>query len=279
MTSAKIVCADATTALRDLNASSVSLTVTSPPYFGHRDYGEEEQIGRESTIDGYLSRLHDIFAELYRVTRHDGSCFVVIGDTYRDRRLLLVPHRLAILADEVGWIVRNDIIWQKTDPAPESPRNRWRSCHEHILFLTRSKSGYQFDADTIRQPYSPETLRRWGAGQRYGGRKSANRTNNRDSTMRHGKDFRLNPLGCIPVDVWSVPSSRNKASHYATFSEKLIRPIIEACSLPGDLVLDPFAGSGTTCVVAASLGRRTMGIELNPDYADIADAAVSEAIS
>ena len=113
--------------------------------------------------------------ELRRVTDDKGSCFVVIGDTYRNGKLLLVPHRVLLLADEMGWHVRNDVIWHKTSPPPESPRTRWRSGHEHVLFLAKRPSGYRFDADDIRVPYAQATLRRWGAGQAYGGRKSASR--------------------------------------------------------------------------------------------------------
>ena len=208
--------------------------------------------------------------ELFRVTDERGCWFFVVGDTYQARKLLLVPHRIALLADAVGWTVRNDIIWHKKDPAPESPRNRWRTGHEHVLFLTRKPAGYRFDADALRVPYSPVTLRRWGAGQRYGGAKSHGRRAAGDSRMRDGQTFRLNPRGCLPTDVWSLPAANNSARHYATFPDALVRPLIAACSGPGDLVLDPFVGSGTVCAAAAALGRRWLGIELNAEYAALA---------
>jgi DNA modification methylase len=274
-----IVCGDVLATLRKLPAGHVALTVTSPPYYRHRDYGAEGQIGREATVQGYLNALRGVLAELLRVTDERGCCFFVVGDTYQARKLLLVPHRLAIVADEVGWTVRNDIIWCKKDPPPESPRNRWRGGHEHILFLTKRPSGYRFDADALRVPYSPVTLRRWGAGQRYGGTKSRSRRSAGDSRMRDGQAFQLNPRGCLPTDVWSLPAGNSSARHYATFPEALVRPIVEACSEPGDLVLDPFVGSGTVCAVAASLGRRWLGIDLNPDYAAMARAAVNEAVA
>lgn len=180
-------------------------------------------------------------------------------------------------SDAIGWTVRNDIIWSKQDPAPESPRNRWRSGHEHVIFLTKRASGYRFNADAVRVPYSAATLRRWGAGQSYGGPKSQGRGNAKDSRMRDGQVFRLNPHGCLPTDVWSLPASNTSSKHYATFPELLVRPIIEACSDSGDLVLDPFAGSGTTCKLAINLGRRCLGIELNPEYAALARRAVGSA--
>ena len=275
----RIVCGDVVTELRQMPDGQVSLTVTSPPYYRHRDYGVDGQLGQEATLDAYLERISEVLRELLRVTDDRGCCFFVVGDTYQARRLLLVPHRIALLAHSIGWTIRNDIIWHKMDPPPESPRNRWRSGHEHILFLTKKPAGYRFNADALRVPYSPATLRRWGAGQLYGGPKSRTRRKPGDSRMRDGQSFQLNPFGCLPTDVWSLPASNNSAKHYATFPVGLIRPIIEACSEPGELVLDPFVGSGTVCAAAAMLGRNWLGIELNPEYAALAQAAVRDALA
>jgi site-specific DNA-methyltransferase (adenine-specific) len=274
MDQARIICGDAKRVLGGLPPDSVDLTVTSPPYFRHRDYGVHGQFGMEATVGDYVKSLYGVLQELFRVTTKTGACFFVVGDTYQRQKLLLVPHRLALAADEIGWHVRNDLIWNKLDPAPESPRNRWRSAHEHILFLTRRPGNYKFNADAIRVPYAPATIRRWGNGQVYGGAKSEERQNENDSRMRHGKTFRLNPKGCLPTDVWSLPAGDSSARHYATFPDWLIRPMIAACSDPGDLVLDPFVGSGTTCRIAVELGRRCIGIELNPEHARMAARAV-----
>lgn len=270
----RIIRGDVKTAIKTIDDQCVTLTVTSPPYFQHRDYGVKGQIGREKTLDAYLKQIKFVLAEILRVTTETGSCFFVVGDTYRDRKLLLVPHRIAIIADELGWTVRNDLIWSKLDPPPESPRTRWRAAHEHILFLTRQPGGYTFNGDAIRVPYAEATLKRWGNGQVYGGPKSVGRLNAKDSRMRHGQTFKLNPKGCIPTDIWSLPAGDSSVRHYATFPEKLIRPIIAACSDPGDLVFDPFAGSGTTCRIAASMDRKCVGIEINPEYAKIAEEAL-----
>lgn len=267
----RVVCGDAVEVLRTLPDRSAALTVTSPPYYQHRDYGMPGQLGREASLGEYLDRIAAVLRELLRITDETGSCFVVVGDTYRNRKLLLVPHRIALVADEVGWTIRNDIVWSKKDPAPDSPRNRWRSAHEHILFLTKRPSGYRFNADAARIPYSPATQRRWGAGQSYGGPKSAGRKNARDSRMRDGRVFQLNANGCLPTDVWSTACARASVHHYATFPEPLIRPIIQVCSNTGDLVVDPFAGSGTACRAALEMGRRCVGIELNPEYAALAN--------
>lgn len=265
-----ILCGDAEAVLATLPAESVNLTVTSPPYYRHRDYRVSGQIGREKTLDAYLARIRGVLTQLLRATAKTGACFFVVGDTYDKQRLLLVPHRIALAAGEIGWTVRNDLIWSKLDPPPESPRNRWRSGHEHVLFLTKRATGYKFDADAIRVPYAEATLRRWGNGQAYGGTKSAARRSPKDSRMRHGKTFALHPKGCLPTDVWSLPAGDSSSQHYATFPERLVEPMIRACSREGDLVLDPFAGSGTTCRIAARLGRRWIGVELNPEYAEMA---------
>ena len=274
----RIICGDAKQVLSTLPADSVDLTVTSPPYFRHRDYGVNGQLGKEATVDDYVAKIHGVLAELLRVTAETGACFFVVGDTYQNQKLLLVPHRIALAAHEIGWTVRNDLIWNKLDPPPESPRNRWRSAHEHVLFLTKRRGKYTFHADAIRVPYADATKKRWGNGQVYGGPKSEERPNRNASRMRHGKTFKLNPKGCLPTDVWSLPAGDSSARHYATFPDRLLTPIILACSKPGDLVLDPFAGSGTTCRIAKENGRRFIGIELNPEYVKMATNAVGPAV-
>jgi site-specific DNA-methyltransferase (adenine-specific) len=274
MEKGRIICGDAKETLIALPDSIVDLTVTSPPYFRHRDYGVNGQLGREATVEEYVTNIRGVLAELLRVTAETGACFFVVGDTYQKQKLLLVPHRIALAADETGWTVRNDLIWSKLDPPPESPRNRWRSGHEHILFLTKRPAKYMFDSDAIRVPYADATRKRWGNGQVYGGPKSETRPNEKASRMRHGRTFKLNPKGCLPTDVWSLPAGDSSERHYATFPDRLVTPIILACSKPGDLVLDPFAGSGTTCRIARALGRRCIGIELNPEYAKMASRAI-----
>ncbi len=120
----RILCGDAKQAIA-LPDEIVNLTVTSPPYFRHRDYGVRGQLGREASIGEYVASIRSVLAELLRVTADTATCFFVIGDTYQDKKLLLVPHRIALAADDLGWAVCNDLIWNKLDPPPESPRNRW----------------------------------------------------------------------------------------------------------------------------------------------------------
>ncbi len=266
----RIICGDATQVLSTLAGGIADLTVTSPPYFRHRDYGVDGQLGREATVHDYIENIRAILRELLRVTAKTGACFFVVGDTYEKQKLLLVPHRIAIIADELGWTVRNDLIWNKLDPVPGRSRNRWRSAYEHVLFLTRQPDKYKFHTDAIRVPYSEATLKRWGKGQAYGGPKSEGRKNQNYSPMRHGETFKLNPKGCLPTDVWSLPAGDSPVRHYATFPDRLVKPIMLACSSPAELVLDPFAGSGTTCRIAKEMDRRFIGIELNPEYAEMA---------
>lgn len=268
-------CGDAIATLRSLPAECVDAVITSPPYYRRRDYGVAGQYGQESTVADYIATMGIVLTELFRVTKATGTCFLVVGDSSQHGKTLLVPHRLALLADQNGWVVRNDIIWCKKDPAPGKTYKRWRSGHEHILFLAKHAKTYCFNEEDIRVPYSQDTLRRWGAGQAYGGPKSEHRRNSSDTPVRHGRTFRLNPRGCIPTDVWTVSSSNNKARHYAAFPREIVEPIVKACTCPGDVVLDPFMGTGTVGVVAKTLGRRFLGIDLNPSYVSIAREALA----
>ena len=195
---------------------------------------------------------------------------MVVGDTYINKSLQLVPQRLAIAACECGWTLRNDLIWAKTDAAPDGAADRWRFSHEHILFLTRQPRGYTFHADRIRVAYSPVTLRRWAGGQTYGGAKAKADSGPRGQRFKKGKTFKLHERGTIPRDVIECATARSKLDHFATFPLDLIEEFLLATSDEGDLVFDPFTGTATTGVAAVRNGRRFLGIELNPAYAKIA---------
>lgn len=255
--------------LAELEAGCVQTTVTSPPYYRQKDYHAKAQFGWESSVGDYVAQLRRIFSELWRVTAKDGSCFFIVGDTYVDKSLQLVPQRLAIAACEVGWTLRNDLIWAKSDAAPDGAADRWRFSHEHILFLTKQARGYKFYADEIRVPYSPQTIRRWAAGQKYGGDKAKDEAGPQGQRFKRGKVFQLNPRGTIPCDVVECATARSRLDHFATFPLGLIENFVLATTDPGDLVLDPFAGTATTGVAAVRNGRRFHGIELNPSYAKI----------
>lgn len=159
---------------------------------------------------------------------------------------------------------------KKPDAAPDGAGDRWRFSHEHVLFLTKAARGYKFRADAIRVPYSPQTVRRWSAGQRYGGGKAGDEAGPRGQRFKRGKTFRLNDKGTLPTDVIGCATARSRLDHFATFPLELVEKFVLATTDPGDLVFDPFAGTATTGVAALRNGRRFAGIELNPAYAGIA---------
>lgn len=281
-----VICGCCLENMAALAAESVDLTVTSPPYFQQKDYGDDRQIGWESSRDEYLEKMTRFMQLLRGLTAPSGSAFIVIGDSYDGGTMQLIPQRLACIAADLGWNIRNDLIWSKTDAAPGRAPNRWRFTHEHILFLTKSPNAYVFDESAIRQPYSARTLRRWGSGQRYGGPKANSRPTEwgkkqqaKGNRLPAGKSFVLNPDGTLPSDVIQLPSGRSKFKHYATFPLALVETFVVAASGPDALVFDPFTGSGTTGEAAIRRGRRFLGIELSAEYAEIAMGRLSETVS
>jgi DNA modification methylase len=271
--------------LKDFPDQKYDTCVTSPPYFNQRDYGIDGQIGLEKSPADYLDRLTAVFSEVYRVLRNDGTCWLNIGDSYayaayppmgiKARDLLGIPWRLAFRLQQAGWYLRQDIIWDKPDTMPEPAKNRCVRSHEY-LFLLSKQPRYYFDWQAIREI---------GVS----GRKST--APQRDTIETHGKLPQSNGNKGINAakikmlrefeekgyvtrnrrSVWHVSvqsTMRNK--HFATFPPALIQPCIMAGSRYGGEVLDPFCGSGTTGVVAKSLGRRADLIELNPEYAQLA---------
>lgn len=262
-----ILTGSAESVLLGLPAGSVQTTITSPPYYRQKDYGRKAQIGWEGNVTEYVRRVGRILKEVLRITSPSGSCFVIVGDSFVGKSLQLVPHRLALAAAGAGWTVRNDLIWAKSDAAPDGAADRWRYAHEHVLFLTKNPRGYKFNADAIRVPHSPVTIRRWGNGQEYGGPKAKAEAGPNGQRFKLGKKFRLNGKGTLPRDVLEFATARSRLDHFATFPESLVERLLLATTDEGDWVLDPFAGTATTGAVAVEHGRRFVGIELNPRYA------------
>lgn len=255
---------DATVALAGLEAGSAQCCVTSPPYWGLRDYGPRGQIGAEPTVDAYLARLVEVFSEVRRVLRDDGTLWVNIGDSYtsgnrkwrapdkknaaramtyrpatpaglKQKDLVGVPWRLALALQADGWHLRSDVIWHKPNCQPESVKDRPTRAHEY-LFLLSKRAHYYYDHQAVREP-SPAT----------------GKLRNRRS-------------------VWSIQTEPYAGAHFAVFPPALVEPCILASTRPTDLVLDPFFGSGTVGQVCAEHDRRCVGIELVPEYADLARA-------
>ena len=244
-------------ALGRLPSESVQCVVTSPPYWGLRDYGIAGQIGLEPTLAEFIQNLTNIFAEVKRILKRDGILWLNIGDGYtsgnrgwrapdkknpnramnvrpdnppglKDKDLIGIPWRLALALQENGWFLRSDIVWHKPNVMPESVKDRPTRAHEYLFMLTKAEH-YRYDHEAVKEPTED------------------GRTRNRRT-------------------VWNINTSNSGSSHIAAFPQALVEPCILASTAPGEFVLDPFFGSGTVGLVADRLGRRYVGIELNPAY-------------
>jgi len=269
MTRPKLINGDVRQVLSELEPESVQCVVTSPPYWGMRDYGTDGQLGLEGTPGKFVENMVEVFREIKRLLRKDGTVWINLGDTYGkqvgkgfntheedgtgnrvtemqkkhgdikvktglpDKSLVGIPWRVALALQTDGWILRSDIIWHKPNPMPESVKDRPTKSHEYIFLLTKSKK-YFYDCEAIKEFSAID------------GRAKNKRT------------------------VWSIPTQAYPEAHFATFPEEIPELCIKAGTKTGDLVLDPFVGSGTTCAVASRLGRESLGIELNKEYFKLA---------
>lgn len=326
-----ILTGDCREILPTLEAESIDCCVTSPPYaLGLRNYGNiPNQIGLESTLEEYIETIRDVFQEVHRVLKPEGTLWLNLGDKYAksapagncypngtgkpkgtfsvqikppypDKCLMLIPSRVAIALMDDGWILRNEIIWAKTNPLPTSAPDRCNNSHESIFLFGKSdqrkylqtssqetmyffakQPKYYFDQDAIAEPSSTNDQRppvgsrgtvgrpNTGLRNKIGGNKFLGKV---PSLTYSGNPFI--PKGTrIKRDVWTIPTSasdsqREKIEHYAKYPEALVKPCILAGCPVGGVVLDPFSGSGTTGKVAHQLGRQYIGIELNPAYAE-----------
>jgi DNA modification methylase len=232
--------------------------VTSPPYFGLRDYGHAGQIGLEPTPEAYVAQLVEVFRCVRDVLADDGTLWLNLGDSYGPgKQLMGVPWRVAFALQSDGWILRSDIIWSKPNPMPESVIDRPTKAHEY-LFLFANQPKYYYDADAIAVPSDPK---------RVGKIETRFSTSDKISTLR-GDTGRavVRKATANRRSVWEIVPSHFKGAHFATFPPDLVRPCILAGSRPGDTVLDPFMGSGTVAQVAKENGRNYIGCELNPEY-------------
>jgi len=259
----KIICGDAKQELKKLNEKIVDCCVTSPPYYNLRDYQKENQIGNEDTPEKYINNLCDVFDEVKRVLKNEGTVFVVIGDTYgKDKSLMMIPEQFAMEMKKRGWILRNEIIWSKPNPKPTSVKDRFTVSHEKIYFFTKSTKYY---FEQVMVP-AKET-------------KGMAITGNYDKKTDSYKSVLRNKTGEKNYrTVWRTRTSSVPLEHCATYPEGLIHaPIMAGCPEDG-IVLDPFIGSGTTGVVALKLGRKYLGIEINEKYKQSAERRIQEVI-
>lgn len=338
MLSARVLVGDAVTRLRELPDGSVRTCVTSPPYWGLRDYGNDDQIGLEETPSEFVEKLCQVFDEVWRVLADDGTLWVNLGDSYastsglkqnrpqrdnsgglvnnrRDSRgeqawtegttlgiekrfdvkpkdLVGIPWRFAFAMQDRGWYLRQDIIWAKPNPMPESVTDRCTKAHEYIFLLTKNPK-YFFDNEAIKEPavaltahdldggfgrknipgQTPNSSKR---GIRFGGNKYGDSDDPKHAT-KSGNIYE--PSGTRNKrSVWTVTTKGYKEAHFAVYPIELITPCILAGSSEGDTVLDPFSGSGTTGEVALTHGRNYVGVELNPEYAALSEKRITKAI-
>ena len=295
--------------LRTLPTESVQTCITSPPYFGLRDYGCDGQIGLESTPDAFVSSLVDVFAEVHRVLKSDGTLWLNLGDSYvskptgtlgnhtgakhgfsqehkhqtaalerpdktgwglPEKNLIGIPWRVAFALQQYGWYLRQDIIWHKPNPMPESVTDRCTKAHEYIFLLSKSDR-YFYDYEAIKEDaITPPAVRDKHAEGYQADYSKGDRFSS--GARVYGADGRRNKRS-----VWTVCTKPYKGAHFAVYPTELIRPCILAGSRPGDTVLDPFNGSGTTGFVSMEERRKYIGIDINDEYLAIADARIKSA--
>lgn len=266
--------------LQRIPSSSVDCIVTSPPYFGQRDYGVKGQIGNEKTPLEYINNLVAIFSECRRVLKDTGSLWLNLGDKYHNGNLLGMPWRVALALQDEGWILRNDIIWHKPNAMPHSAKNRLTTDHEYIFFFTKKNKDYFYDQDAIREEHVTfsENSKMKGGRNHFGknGGTPEKGKNGGNSNLHDGRwDQAFHPNGRNKRTVWNVTLSKFRGAHFAVFPEKLIEPCILAGCPKNGLVMDPFFGAGTTGFVASKLSRKFVGLEINSEYAEIAKNRLS----
>jgi len=302
----RILYGDCRETLKQIDSGTVQMCVTSPPYYGLRDYGgEEKQIGQEQTPEEFIDELVSVFREVRRTLKDDGTLWVNIGDSYynyrpsrgksypkqtvsktkqdlpdysskrnnklpnyKEKDLIGIPFMLAFALRNDGWYLRQDIIWHKPNPMPESVKDRCTKSHEYIFLLSKNKK-YYYDNEAIKEPVKQD----WG-------------TRNRTNGKYHNSGSGLHPHSGLTKsydrknkrDVWSVTNKPYKHAHFATFPPDLIEPPILAGSREGDIVLDPFMGSGTTAMVSKQHGRYYIGCELHEEYGDLIQGRMPDEI-
>ena len=299
----EILQGDCIESLKKLEDQSINTCITSPPYWGLRNYNDEsKQLGMEDTPEEFVENLVNVFREVKRVLRDDGTVWLNLGDSYnttqagnktwgdgvgankhyvdgsipkkrnliqglKKKDLVGIPWRVAFALQQDGWYLRQDIIWHKPNPMPESVKDRCTKAHEYIFLLSKNVK-YYFDNEAIKEdakypqgPNSPQSIKK-GKGE-------------------FGMDTRggLSKIGALAKknkrSVWTITTKPFKGAHFATFPKDLIEPCVLAGCLEGGTVLDPFGGSGTTGIVAAQHNRNAVLLELNQEYIDLANARIN----
>lgn len=295
----------------------VQTCVTSPPYYGLRDYGHDGQIGLEQTVGEYVANIVDVFRHVWHILEDNGTVWLNLGDSYynyrpgkgqalnkqsvsntiqdlpsecarrgnkqnglKEKDLIGIPWRVAFALQDFGWYLRQDIIWHKPNPMPESVKDRCTKAHEYIFLLTKNKN-YYFDGKSIEEPMKEVSIKRFKRvlenNETFDASKHKNATGIQspyELLTRASKSLE-NKTTRNKRSVWTISTKPYKGAHFATFPKDLIEPCIKAGSKIGDIVLDPFMGSGTTAQVAKELGRQYLGCELNTDYESLQNERVA----
>ena len=261
---------DCLDSLKKLEDQSINTCITSPPYFALRDYGVEGQLGLEETPKEFIDNLVNVFKEVKRVLRDDGTVWLNIGDSYgNEKHLLGIPWRVAFAMQDDDWILRQDIIWNKPNPMPESVKDRCTKAHEYIFLFSKSKK-YYFDNEVIKE----ESVTVNSKGEI--GKPNSAKNVGKSVEGIDGFDVRsgFKDMGAYEKknkrSVWTVATKPFTEAHFATFPKELILPCVLAGCPEGGTVLDPFAGSGTTGIVANHKNRNAILLELSEDYINIA---------
>jgi DNA modification methylase len=332
MSDVTLIHGDCLEEMHKLDTGTVQMCVTSPPYYGLRDYGVDGQIGLEKTPEEYVNNIVKVFRELKRVLKDDGTLWLNIGDSYASREqsgdenhshhinikasskhcrviskskrnvkrygggnvpatgdlkpkdLIGIPWMVAFALRADGWWLRSDIIWAKSNPMPESVRDRPTKSHEYLFLLSKSER-YYYDADAIKEPCKWSSIERLGQVKFGGNKLNGGRTYSGkewDPSMAGGaigiENRKHTPYPLVNKrDVWTINTHPFKEAHFAVMPEKLAEPCILAGSKPGDIVIDPFNGAGTSGVVSVKNGRPYIGIDLNGEYLKIAEKRIHDA--
>jgi len=313
-----ILCGDCLEILRQLPDNQIDCVITSPPYWGLRDYGMQGQIGLEKSPEDYVEKMVEIFRQVRRVLKPSGTCWLNLGDTYaggkrgtsssgkiyvsqkqstnagsiippmeippglKPKDLCGIPWRVAFALQGDGWWLRQDIVWHKPNPMPESVTDRCTKSHEYMFLLSKSAT-YYFDYKAIQELAAydgrKETQMKGSSKYATGDYIPNNNANSLHIAGRPHERWKMNEDGDRVRNkrsVWTVSLQPFPEAHFATFPERLIEPCLLAGCPEGGIVLDPFMGSGTTAVVACRYGRHYCGIEINPDYIAIAQKRIEK---
>jgi DNA modification methylase len=305
MNTHRIILGDCIKGMKTLPDGCIHTCITSPPYFGLRDYGGgDDEIGQEDTVEGFVNKMVEVFREVRRILRDDGTLWLNLGDSYmsakncvpppqtqggqrgmpsdfipanrkdqkglKTKDLIGIPWRVAFALQADGWYLRQDIIWNKPNPMPESVEDRCTKAHEYIFLLSK-KPHYYYDHEAIKEPVASSTIDRLNQENlenQVGSSRVPGKTNGNMKAV--GGTERRNKRS-----VWTVTTRSFKGAHFATFPKDLITPCILAGCPKDGIVFDPFTGSGTTAVVALSNDRNFIGTELNPDYVSLAEDRIA----